>query len=83
MLAPGDRIASYEVMSYLIGEVGEMGTPIGMYNTTLHQYTAYGHTVVWPGNVTKVPAGYIPGTLPLATNYQRMTPQPPTNEFGH
>ena len=35
--------------------------PVGMYNSTLQQYTAYERVVVWPGSTTKVPVDYSSG----------------------
>jgi hypothetical protein len=60
----GDRIASYEVMNYVLKAGNVMGSvAVGMFNSTLRQYKAYEQTVVWPGNTPEVPADYFSGEL--------------------
>ena len=57
----GDRIASFEVMNYVLEVDGVMGSvPVGLFDITEQQYRAYERVVVWPGNTTKVPASYVP-----------------------
>ena len=56
----GDKIESYEVMNYVVGKGGQMGSvPVGAYNSTSQQYTPYEQAVVWPGNTTEVPVDYL------------------------
>ena len=57
----GDRIASFEVMNYVLEVDGVMGSvPVGLFDIAEQQYRAYERVVVWPGNTTKVPASYVP-----------------------
>ena len=57
--AQGDRLDMYEVVNYVVGQDGEIDTvPVGLYNSTLQQYIAYGRTVVWPGKTMEVPVDY-------------------------
>ena len=52
----GDRIETYEVMSYVAEADSTMATvPIGLYNSTEQQYVAYERSVIWPGNTSCVP----------------------------
>ena len=52
----GDRIETYEVMSYIADADSTMATvPIGLYNSTEQQYVAYERSVIWPGNTSCVP----------------------------
>ena len=63
----GDRIESYEAVNYVIKMDGELTREsVGLYNSTLKQYTAYARAAVWPGNTTNVPADNFSG--PLQTN---------------
>ena len=58
----GDRIESYEVMNYVAGTDGAMGSvPVGLYNSTDQQYTAMDRVVVWPGNTLEVPVDHLSG----------------------
>ena len=55
----GDRLESYEVMNYVVGADGAMGSvPVGLYNSTGGTYSAYGREVIWPGNTTNTPPDY-------------------------
>ena len=55
----GDLLASYEVLNYIVEVDGEMRTvPVGLYNRTLQQYSAYERAVVWPGRTTEVPIDF-------------------------
>ena len=58
----GDRIESYELMNFVL-EAGNVpgSVAVGMFNSTLWQYKAYEHAVVWPGNTIEVPADYFSG----------------------
>ena len=58
----GDRIQSYEVMSYVQGADAAMGTmPAGVYINEEQRYRAYERAVVWPGNTTAVPIDFVAG----------------------
>ena len=60
----GDRIASYEVMNYVVGPSDVMSiVAVGLYNSSARHYRAYERPVVWPGNTTEVPADYFSGEL--------------------
>ena len=67
----GDRIESYDVMNFVVEADGGMGSvPVGLYNSSLGEYTAYERAVVWPGSTTVVPVDYLsgaPGMLPHST----------------
>jgi hypothetical protein len=52
----GDRVESYEIMNYVVGADGAIsGVPVGKYDSTERQYTAYERAVVWPGSTMEVP----------------------------
>ena len=52
----GDRVESYEIMNYVVGADGAIsGVPVGKYDSTERQYTAYERVVVWPGSTMEVP----------------------------
>jgi ABC-type branched-subunit amino acid transport system substrate-binding protein len=55
----GDRIESYEVMSYVLqpGDVMR-SVAVGVYMGAEQQYREYGEAVVWPGGTTEVPSDY-------------------------
>ena len=58
----GDRIESYEVMNYVLKEGDAMSSvPVGIFNSTKEQYSAYERAVVWPGNTLEVPMDYFSG----------------------
>ena len=71
----GDRIESYEIMSYIAGaDNGIMGSvPIGLCNSTVYtsehkytpvvglKYTPYEQAVVWPGRMAETPISFIQG----------------------
>jgi hypothetical protein len=58
----GDRIESYEVMNYVLKAGDVMSSvAVGIFNSTLGQYTAYERPVVWPGNTLEVPTDYFSG----------------------
>ena len=59
----GDRMQSYKVMNYVVEEGSVIcSVAVGLYNTSLGQYKAYGRAVVWPGG-EDVPVDYIPGRV--------------------
>ena len=59
----GDRIESYEVMNYLVEPNGRLGSvPVGVYGSSLQQYSATGMSVIWPGGGNQVPAHYVDPT---------------------
>ena len=61
----GDRIESYEVMNYVLGEGGVMSSvAVGVYSSTAKQYEAYDQAVKWPGKTMEVPADYFSGGHP-------------------
>ena len=61
----GDRIESYQVMSYVLGADGGMDSvAVGVYNSSMGQYRAYETEVVWPGGTADVPVSYVSGALP-------------------
>jgi len=52
----GDRVESYEIMNYVVGADSAIsGVPVGKYDSTERQYTAYERAVVWPGSTMEVP----------------------------
>ena len=58
----GDRIESYEVMSYVLKAGDVMSSvAVGMFNSMQGQYKAYKSQVVWPGNTLEVPVDYFSG----------------------
>ena len=58
----GDRIESYEVMNY-VRKAGDVmsSVAVGMFDSSLQQYSAYERAVVWPGNTMQVPTDYVSG----------------------
>ena len=59
----GDRISSYEVMNYVVEADDQMNSvPVGTYDSSEQQYTAYERAVVWPGSTIEVPVDYFSGT---------------------
>ena len=59
----GDRIESYEVMNYVVEADDQMNSvPVGTYDSSEQQYTAYERAVVWPGSTIEVPVDYFSGT---------------------
>ena len=60
----GDRISDWEVMNFVMGADGGMGSvPVGMYKGMEEQYRAYEQAVVWPSNTAAVPVDYLSGAL--------------------
>ena len=60
----GDRVNSYEVMNYVVGaDSGMESLPVGLYNSSQKQYSAYARLVVWPGGTTDVPTDFVLGEL--------------------
>ena len=79
----GDRIQSYEVMSYVQGADAAMGTvPAGVYINEEHQYRAYERAVVWPGNTTAVPIDFVAGQPRLFNEYSDRWQQQGTRGQG-
>ena len=66
----GDRAdLLYEVMNYVAGTDGAMGSvPVGLYNSTKQQYTAMDRVVVWPGNTLEVPGDHLLGNPRLLSH---------------
>ena len=59
----GDRIESFEVMNYVVGADGSIGTvPVGKYDSNVEKYTPHERTVVWPGSTTMTPLDHVPLT---------------------
>ena len=49
-------------MNFVMEAHGGVGSvPVGRYDTTLEEYTAYEQAVVWPGSTTVVPLDYVSG----------------------
>ena len=70
----GDRIQSYEVLNYALGE-GDMvhSVAVGLFNS-LGQYKAYERAVLWPGKTEDVPSDYFSGRALMARSPELMTP---------
>ena len=63
----GDRIESYDVMNFVVEADGGMGSvPVGLYNSSLGEYTAYERAVVWPGGTHQVPRDRMPPVFNLS-----------------
>ena len=67
----GDRIQSYEVVSYVQNENhgGMRSVRIGVYNSTIHQYSAHPEVVWWPGSTMVVPVDYSSGASGFALGF--------------
>ena len=50
-------------MNYVMEQRGIDSVPVGVYNSTLKQYKAYKRAILWPGNVTEAPLGFLQSSL--------------------
>ena len=55
----GDRVQSYIVTNYVLGQDDVMRSlAVGVYNQSHQEYTALDRLVIWPGNRTEIPADF-------------------------
>ena len=55
----GDRLESYSVMNFQLGDDNTMrSVMVGLYNSTEQRYVPYDNAVLWPGKTTQVPVDY-------------------------